>query len=79
MLLFVWSTTIGFGRQQVEKEAPEGFDQVQSDISHGKLDTVKYTSNTVGTERKAVIYTPPNFDKGKKYPVLYLLCLDTYG
>lgn len=73
MLLFVWSTTIGFGRQQVEKEAPEGFDQVQSDISHGKLDTVKYTSNTVGTERKAVIYTPPNFDKGKKYPVLYLL------
>ena len=53
--------------------APDFFDIVQSDIAHGKIDTVSYFSNTVGTERNTLIYTPPGFSKDKKYPVLYLL------
>lgn len=32
-----------------------------------------YNSKTVGTKRKALVYTPPGFSKSKKYPVLYLL------
>ena len=32
-----------------------------------------YLSKTVGTKRKAMIYTPPDYSKNKKYPVLYLL------
>ncbi|MBB1286888.1 esterase [Flavisolibacter sp. BT320] len=53
--------------------APQGFDAVRENIPHGKLDTFTYRSKTVGTNRKAVIYTPPGFSKTKKYPVLYLL------
>ncbi|GGF25254.1 alpha/beta hydrolase-fold protein [Echinicola rosea] len=72
LIIFIWSA-VGVHAQHLEKEAPEGFDQKQSEIAQGKLDTVEYASTTVGTDRKAVIYTPPNFDKEKKYPVLYLL------
>lgn len=53
--------------------APEGFDKERSDISHGKLDSIEYYSNTIGNSRKALIYTPPEFSKDKNYPVLYLL------
>ncbi|SFC70533.1 alpha/beta hydrolase-fold protein [Spirosoma endophyticum] len=59
--------------QKIEKEAPKGFDQVRSGIATGKLDSVAYPSKTVGTTRKALIYTPPGYSKKKKYPVLYLL------
>lgn len=53
--------------------AAVGFDMVQPNIAHGKIDSITYSSNTVGTERKALIYTPPGFSKNKNYPVLYLL------
>jgi len=53
--------------------APLGFDIVREGIAHGKIDTISYNSKTVGTVRKALIYTPPGYSKDKKYPVLYLL------
>lgn len=59
--------------QVIVKQAPLGFDIVRDNIPHGKLDTISYPSKTVGVKRKALIYTPPSYDKGKKYPVLYLL------
>jgi enterochelin esterase-like enzyme len=52
---------------------PAGFDMLRPDVPHGKIDTIAYPSKTVGVTRKALIYTPPGFDKEKKYPVLYLL------
>jgi enterochelin esterase-like enzyme len=52
---------------------PAGFDVVRENTSHGKIDTISYTSKTVGTTRRALIYTPPGYTKKKKYPVLYLL------
>jgi len=52
---------------------PENFDVYQANIPHGRIDTIAYYSKTVGTSRKALIYTPPGFSKAKKYPVLYLL------
>ena len=55
------------------KEAPKGFDVAKTAIPHGKIDTVSYASQTVGTTRRALVYTPPGFSKKKKYPVLYLL------
>jgi enterochelin esterase-like enzyme len=55
------------------KEAPKGFDVARADIPHGKIDTVSYASQTVGTTRRALVYTPPAYTKRKKYPVLYLL------
>lgn len=59
--------------QRIEKKAPEGFDSFRSGIAHGRIDTITYVSKTVGTKRRALIYTPPGFSKSKKYPVLYLL------
>jgi enterochelin esterase-like enzyme len=59
--------------QIVNEPVPAGFDVVRSEIPHGKIDTVTYYSNTVGNNRKAVIYTPPGFSNAEKYPALYLL------
>ncbi|GAB3319938.1 hypothetical protein GCM10027299_13090 [Larkinella ripae] len=69
-LLFI--NTAGYSQVR-EKEMPKGFDQVRPGIATGKLDSVQYASKTVGTSRKALVYTPPGYSKKKKYPVLYLL------
>jgi endo-1,4-beta-xylanase len=62
------------GRSQNSiKLVPEGFDVARVNMSHGKIDSVTYHSTTVGTNRKALVYTPPGYTKDKKYPVLYLL------
>lgn len=53
--------------------APLGYDIIRTDIPHGKIDTISYKSATVGTTRKALIYTPPGYSKDIKYPVFYLL------
>jgi enterochelin esterase-like enzyme len=53
--------------------APAGFDIFRSSIPHGTIDTVFYNSKSVGSSRKALVYTPPGFTKEMKYPVLYLL------
>ena len=62
-----------FFAQPTLKEAPIGFDQVRPGIAKGKIDTITYESKTVGTMRKALLYTPPGYDKKNKYPVFYLL------
>ncbi|EJL68848.1 alpha/beta hydrolase [Chryseobacterium populi] len=59
--------------QTIDKQAPQGFDVEKKAFAHGKIDTIQYESKTVGTQRKALVYTPPTFKKGDKYPVLYLL------
>ena len=59
--------------QNILKQAPQGFDSLRTEIQHGKIDTISYESKTVGTNRRAIIYTPPGFSKKNKYPVLYLL------
>ena len=59
--------------QNTITSAPLGFDIIQDGIAHGKIDTITYNSKTVGSTRKALVYTPPGYSKDKKYPVLYLL------
>jgi enterochelin esterase-like enzyme len=59
--------------QEPLKPASSGFDTVRSNIAHGNVDTITYTSKTVDSKRRALIYTPPGYSKSKKYPVLYLL------
>jgi enterochelin esterase-like enzyme len=72
IFIFIFFTSKTY-TQKIDKEAPKGFDQVRMGIATGKLDTIKYQSKTVGTTRKALVYTPPGFNKKAKYPVLYLL------
>lgn len=71
LLLVLLSLTVN--AQSREIEAPSGFDQMRTGIVTGKIDTIQYASKTVGTTRKALIYTPPGYNKKVKYPVLYLL------
>jgi len=65
--------TIPGKTQSIASPASPGFDVVRENISHGRIDTITYSSKTVGTIRRALIYTPPGYSKKKKYPVLYLL------
>ena len=73
--LIICSCLLALGgySQNAITSAPLGFDLVRENIAHGKIDSVTYTSKTIGTNRKALIYTPPGYSKDKKYPVLYLL------
>jgi len=59
--------------QGIVKPASPGFDIENMEIPHGKIDTISYYSKTVGSNRKAITYTPPGYSKNRKYPVLYLL------
>jgi enterochelin esterase-like enzyme len=52
---------------------PEGFKTSRENIPQGKLELIEYESKTVGTTRKANVYTPPGYNTDIKYPVLYLL------
>ncbi len=74
-LLLALIITLAFhaNAQEIIKQMPAAFDTVQNNIPHGKIDTISYKSTTVGTTRRALIYTPPGYSKKNKYPVLYLL------
>jgi enterochelin esterase-like enzyme len=74
-LLFIISIAISFNvySQNIIKHAPDSFDIPRNVIRKGKIDTIVYNSKTVGTKRKALVYTPPSYSNGSKYPVLYLL------
>lgn len=53
--------------------APAGFDTFRDSIKHGKIEMVEYSSVSVGSTRKMLVYTPADYSSEKKYPVLYLL------
>lgn len=71
-LAFMLFECITFSQQSIPPVL-EGYDIVQQDIAHGRLDTITYVSETVGASRRALIYTPPGYSNKMKYPVLYLL------
>lgn len=54
-------------------DPPADFDQTLADVAYGETVLVRYDSSTTGTERRAMVLLPPNYDPEKEYPVLYLL------
>src|SRR6476620_1183435 len=56
---------------QVPGDGPQFYDV--KPVPHGAVRILPYVSKTLGVARTAWIYTPPDYDKGKGYPVLYLL------
>lgn len=44
-----------------------------NEVAHGDVAKVWYDSPTLKMKRRMTIYTPAGYDKGKRYPVLYLL------
>ena len=57
----------------MQYQAPDGFDRMHENISYGNITEIEYNSTTTESTRKCLVYTPPNYDPGKAYPVLYLL------
>src|SRR5664279_1101734 len=74
-ILFILALAVAFQAkgQNIINHAPAGYDTPRNEIKKGKVDSIVYDSKTVGTKRKALVYTPPSYNKAKKYPVLYLL------
>ena len=56
-----------------KEEGDKGWLYQNHNVEHGDVAHVWYDSPTLGMKRRMSIYTPPGYDKGKAYPVLYLL------
>jgi enterochelin esterase-like enzyme len=42
-------------------------------VPHGAVRIQPYVSKSLGVARTVWVYTPPDYDKGKNYPVVYLM------
>ena len=56
-----------------KEEGDCGYLYQNHNVEHGDVAHVWYDSPQLGMKRRMSIYTPPGYDKGKAYPVLYLL------
>lgn len=63
----------GMGGRHSFLFAGEGDWNEQSGIPHGAIHELMFASKAWGKEMKLIIYLPPGFKKGDKYPVLLLL------
>ena len=63
----------GFKDGGIAARGTEGIRRSADGIKRGNVETVEYDSKTVGARRKMIVYTPPDYSKDAKYPVLYLL------
>jgi len=50
----------------------DDFQADRAEVPHGAVAQVRYRSATLG-ERRMHVYTPPNYRRGRAYPVLYLI------
>jgi len=70
-------TFFGSGWANSAIEIPEASDvdyYMPKDVPHGQVSQRWYYSKVTGKWRRCFVYTPPDYDSGKKrYPVLYLL------
>ena len=70
-------TFFGCNREAGGIEIPEGSEgnyyRPQQGIAHGQVRSIYYYANSSNEWRHAMVYTPAEYEKGKKkYPVLYL-------
>ena len=71
------NTKLGFGTfgpvsvVEVPGEGPQFYDS--KPVPHGEVRIRPYESKTLNLSRTVWIYTPPGYETGKDYPVLYLL------
>ena len=64
----------GFGPVSVVEvpgDGPQFYDV--KPVPHGEVRIRPYVSKTLGVSRTVWVYTPPDYDKGRNFPVLYLL------
>jgi enterochelin esterase-like enzyme len=56
---------------EVPGDGPQFYDAKA--VPHGEVRIRPYSSKTLGLTRTVWVYTPPNYDKGSNFPVVYLL------
>lgn len=56
---------------QVPGDGPAFYDV--RPVPHGEVRIRPYVSKTMGVARTLWVYTPPNYDRGSNFPVLYLM------
>ena len=61
----------GYSTVVVHGDGPAYYDARR--VAHGTVTRHVYHSDVLGGEREMYVYTPPNYDKGSNFPVLYLL------
>jgi enterochelin esterase-like enzyme len=61
----------GYSTVVVHGDGPAYYDAKR--VPHGTVTRHVYHSDVLGGEREMYVYTPPNYDRGRRYPVLYLL------
>jgi len=70
------ATFFGWGQHTsgIEVPDPAADFSAAKDVPHGEIRTMWYRSTVTGQLRRAIIYTPPDYDRDaqKRYPVLYL-------
>jgi len=55
------------------QDSPPAYLQIRS-VAHGTVQPVTYKSTALGTDRRMLVYTPPDYQRSSaRYPVLYLL------
>lgn len=57
----------------IEIPSEDALYTVRKDVPHGKVIYTDYYSTVLGENRPLLVYTPAGYDKGKKYPVFYLV------
>jgi enterochelin esterase-like enzyme len=71
------NTKLGYGMfgavsvVEVPGDGPQFYDA--KPVPHGEVRIRPYESKSLGLSRTVWVYTPPGYDEGKDYPVLYLL------
>lgn len=66
---------LGYSFSALDLRADEpDYNSRKSNVNHGQLDTLKYTSKILGYDKDIFVYTPAGFNKNREqdYPVLYL-------
>jgi enterochelin esterase-like enzyme len=61
----------GYSTVVVHADGPRYYDAKR--VPHGTVTRHVYHSDVLNGEREMYVYTPPNYDRGRRYPVLYLL------
>ena len=61
----------GYSTLVVHGDGPSYYDA--KPVPHGSVTRHVYHSDVLGGEREIYVYTPPNYDRNRRYPVLYLL------
>ena len=61
----------GYSTLVVHADGPSYYDAKR--VPHGTVTRHVYHSDVLNGEREMYVYTPPNYDRNRRYPVLYLL------